>query len=184
MNATSEQPEIIDPLNMLRQISRRAHEAVDAAYSAYDLAVSQQYCAFLEAHARALFAAEAFLHMCPVIADWRPRASLLREDLKELGIAEPAVLSLVIQPSTPEAWGVLYVLEGSRLGGRVLSARVPPGHPKAYLSAGHAKGEWAEFLAQLRSRLSVQSPDEQQRTISAVQTTFGLFEQAARISPV
>jgi heme oxygenase len=54
-------------------------------------------------------------------------------------------------------WGVSYVLEGSRLGGRVLhrqlAERLAP-HPLNYLhGAGEQTGaQWKAFLAQLRAQ--------------------------------
>lgn len=59
--------------------------------------------------------------------------------------------------SPAHAWGVSYVLEGSRLGGRVLYRqlveRLAP-HPLTYLQgAGEQTGaRWKDFLARLRAQ--------------------------------
>lgn len=64
--------------------------------------------------------------------DERRRASLLVEDLVDLGDARAAVAALPACDALPslgsldEAWGCLYVLEGSTLGGQVLQRQLAP----------------------------------------------------------
>ncbi|WP_366555064.1 hypothetical protein [Aquibaculum sediminis] len=56
---------------------------------------------------------------------WRPRAGLLRRDLADLAADLPVVWPAAVQRRRRRldeagCWGLLYVLEGSRLSGRVL----------------------------------------------------------------
>lgn len=60
--------------------------------------------------------------------------------------------------SAAEAWGVAYVLEGSRLGGTVLARILRAQHgdvPTGYLHSEEDEGRWASF----RHRLREQGPD-------------------------
>ncbi|MFB9942355.1 biliverdin-producing heme oxygenase [Gluconobacter oxydans] len=119
-------------LTELRHVSRKAHEAVDEAFSRFELADPQSYGDFLTAHARVLGAAEAYLSRhAASLPVWRPRAALLKDDLRQMGLAVPAVQAECFPESDGTAMGVLYVLEGSRLGGRVLSGRLAEGLPRA-----------------------------------------------------
>ena len=77
-----------------------------------------------------------------VITDWpdRRRSSLLRDDLETLGAALP---TLVVPPSfagPDDILGGLYVLEGSRLGGAMLSRSVGLGLPHRFLGAAQPTG--------------------------------------------
>ncbi|MGJ3630037.1 biliverdin-producing heme oxygenase [Sphingomonas sp. MMS24-JH45] len=111
---------------LLREATRPAHDGVDAADGRFDLGVREDYAAFLTAHARALPAAEARMAMLPFAATLPPRAPLLAADLAALDVAPPDPLAL---PTVDEAaaWGTLYVVEGSRLGGAMLARGVPRG---------------------------------------------------------
>lgn len=78
------------------------------------------------------------------------------------------------------AWGVRYVLEGSRLGGQVLYRRLENAlapHPLAYLrGAGPATGAgWRMFLADLRSALD--TPARVRRACEGAAMAFGLLLQ-------
>ncbi len=95
--------------------------------------------------------------MAEWFADWpsRGRSEALSQDLRELGVVstdDSNTGDFELRPA--EAFGVLYVLEGSRLGSRILL-----GHTKTsddqmlrsatrYLSANDA-ALWRTFLATL-----------------------------------
>ncbi|MET0137957.1 MAG: heme oxygenase, partial [Sphingobium sp.] len=77
-------------------------------------------------------------------------------------------------------WGLRYALEGSRLGGAMLSRQVAPGLPRAYLSAIHEKGGWAAFQA----RLDAAAGPEQAWIDDAVRgatAAFALFQAAGEV---
>ncbi|MCQ4260370.1 biliverdin-producing heme oxygenase [Stutzerimonas stutzeri] len=168
----------------IRETSAPWHEQVDAAYSRFDLSNRHDYGGFLRAHAAALFGLEAALEQGGIIhllPDWpaRRRSAALREDLRSLQIALPAPLSL--KPCTDEGWywGVAYVLEGSRLGGRVLSQRVRnggTGSPLQYLSHGEGVPLWPRFLEHFEQRAETTDRDQ---LLAGVQLAFEQFLSAA-----
>lgn len=164
----------------LRRVSRKAHEAVDEAFSRFDLADRKSYGAFLTAHAGALLTAETYLAKhTSALPSWRSRSELLKDDLRQMGLGVPAARQDIFPEHDGLALGILYVLEGSRLGGRVLSARVAEGLPRAYLSAFHQKGEWPEFLAYLERSLNESDVARYEAVTAGAVLTFDLFRNSA-----
>lgn len=177
----------------LREATAHAHEAVDAAFARYDLTDRDSYARFLSAHAAVMIPLEAALNAAgaeDVTPDWgmRKRGHLLLADLAALN-AQPflpqgvELSSDTLAPdgsadTAPALAGVLYVAEGSRLGGRFLARRVPAGFPKAYLDAHQPAGNWAKLLASLDQILY-----DEPRTATAIAAAlevFALFERAGR----
>ncbi len=131
----------------LRDATAGDHGAVDAGFGRYDLTDAGDYRAFLIAHARALPAVEAWLSAIPGLAAFRSRGDALAADLAALGEGLPAPMTFDVAPSAAAGWGAMYVVEGSRLGGIMLSRSVPADMPTAYLGAKHLPGEWRALLA-------------------------------------
>lgn len=131
---------------VLRDRTREEHDATEEAFAPFDLADISHYRAFLTAHAMALPRLE--LHVTGLgWQGWLPRYPRLADDLAALAIPLPAPM-ITFSVSPVAAWGVQYVLEGSRLGGRVLSDRVPDGLPRSYLSPDADMGrKWQAFCA-------------------------------------
>lgn len=179
----------------LRAATAEAHGRVDTVFGGFDLGNRTGYAAFLTAHAEALLPWEASLDAAStqqVVADWptRRRASLILDDLAILGRA----------PATDSAWtarirdrtqshaallidaptiaGALYVLEGSRLGGKFLARSVPEGFPCRYLNADQPKGNWAILLETLDARLD--APAALQSATATALQVFDSFERAGR----
>ena len=168
----------------VRDSSAPLHERVDAAFSRFDLSDRHEYGRFLRAHGMALFDLEAALEQGGIerlLTDWpeRRRSAALREDLQalELGIPTP----LGVEPGWDEGWhwGVAYVLEGSRLGGRVLSQCVREGlgdAPLRYLAHGQGTPLWPRFLEQFEQH----APSIDRTQLSAgVHAAFEQFLHAA-----
>ena len=65
----------------LRSATAADHDAVDAGFGRYDLTDTEDYRAFLIAHAKALPAVEAWLSAIPGLAAVRSRGAALAEDL-------------------------------------------------------------------------------------------------------
>ncbi|WP_198350863.1 biliverdin-producing heme oxygenase [Flavisphingomonas formosensis] len=170
------------PRFALRDATAGCHERVDAAFGRFDLADRAGYGRFLSAHARAFLPAEAVLDAADtetVLPDWssRRRADRLRTDMAVLEIAVPPPLALP-PPDNPAAiWGMLYVLEGSRLGGAMLSRRIDPRFPKKYLNSDQNGADWRNFLRQLE--VSLDYAAALAAATIAAETLFALFEQAA-----
>lgn len=153
---------------------------MDAAYGRFDLADADGYRAFLTAHARALPAAEARMAALPFARDLPPRTPLLAADLAALGQPMPAPLALDDGGvDEAAAWGILYVVEGSRLGGALLARDVPPDRPVAYLSAAHAPGQWRAIRAAVDAAAAGRSTPWHDRMLTAAQHTFALYAAAA-----
>ena len=91
----------------------------------------------------------------------RHRVSALDADLRALGLDWPAIDRLPLCPaagrarSRATALGALYVLEGARLGGRLIGAAlareswVPTGFSRFWSVQPNADGQWRRFLALL-----------------------------------
>jgi heme oxygenase (biliverdin-IX-beta and delta-forming) len=164
----------------LRAGTRAGHDRVDAAFGGFDLGDRDSYRRFLCAHAAALLPIEAWLDTndaTALISDWpgRRRAATLTADLGNLG-AEPAPAPPFDCDTHPAMMaGVIYVVEGSRLGGRLLSRRIGPDLPSAYLDADQPAGNWQFLLSQLDTILY----DDALRAL-AVQGALRAFDRFER----
>jgi heme oxygenase len=166
----------------LRDACAQDHARVDAAFSEFDLSTTAGYGAFLQAQSACVKPIEDLLTDAGIgalIPDWpaRRRASLLAADLHALALAEdPAVASPhLVQDS--ELLGAIYVLEGSRFGGAVLSRRVVAGAPLRFMTASAPPRAWSNLLETLDRNL-IGAP-EFAMAISAARAVFRCFELAA-----
>ncbi|MBB5710161.1 biliverdin-producing heme oxygenase [Sphingomonas xinjiangensis] len=170
----------------LRDNTREAHERVDGAFAAFDLTQRNEYAAFLRAHAEVLLPLEAALDAAgaeQVTPDWpmRKRGGLIGEDLaflRDAGRHAP--------PAAPEAWrldtleaaaGALYVLEGSRLGGKFLARQLPLSFPRAYLAPDQPAEKWRNLLDRIDAILY--EPARLQSALAAAHLAFAAFERSA-----
>ncbi|EWC42306.1 biliverdin-producing heme oxygenase [Stutzerimonas stutzeri] len=168
----------------LRQATAPLHEQVDAAFSSFGLDHPDGYCRFLRAHSRVLSATEIALEQAGMekwLDDWpaRVRRHALLDDLAELNCPPPAPLQVPGLNDIGSCWGAAYVLEGSRLGGRVLARQVrksDPAAPVRYLEHGEVSRLWPTFLVHLEQH-APGCPWE--RILAGAQATFGLFTSAA-----
>ena len=115
----------------------------------------------------------------------RRRAPLLVADLKALGVADPMRIpvcqDLPALTGDPEAFGCLYVLEGSALGGHVVSRHVlhtlglTPETGGAFFNGhGDRTGTmWRTFRSALADYAV--TPEIQGRVIAAARATFRSF---------
>jgi len=146
----------------LRAATSKSHAALDAVAAAWNLDTPEGYGAFLLASAVALAPLELALERAGVgtwLADWprRARRAALARDLAALDLP---IRTPTASPTPTPAFGagVLYVLEGSRLGARVLARQVrraDPRLPLAYLTHGEGEDLWRSFLAWLEGQPKV-----------------------------
>lgn len=167
----------------LRAATRVEHASVDELFSHFDAASLGGYRALLAAQAGAFLPIEEALDTAGaarLLADWklRRRGGQLAADLIDLGVPCPAPISPPSFASDPEMLGGLYVLEGSRLGGSLLSSRTSPGAPVRFLTAQAGKGAWRRLLALLDDRLA--QPLALDAAVEAARATFHCFERSAR----
>lgn len=167
----------------LRDLTRDAHDRVDAIFSKHDLGKADDYRAFLLAHAAAYLPVEQALDEAGagrLINGWqdRRRGDLLRQDLAALNLPEPAAAQAPLFDDEASIVGGAYVLEGSRLGGAVLHRAVGPDLPTSFLGAPQQAGAWSHFIADIERILY--SRVRQERAGVAALNTFACFELAAR----
>lgn len=167
----------------LRDLTREAHDRVDALFAGYDLSDDDHYRRFLTAHAAAYLPIEAALDEAgagTIIEGWaqRRRSSLLQQDLAVLGLPVPDPVETPAFTGDAAVAGAAYVLEGSRLGGAVLKEQLKPDAPRSFLDAPSEKGGWPRFIAEIERILY--SRVRQEQAGEAALSTFACFELAAR----
>lgn len=166
----------------IREATRSAHDRVDALYGAFDLSTRTGYASFLRAQAYAFLPVEREISNAAdlpgVLSDWdrRSRGDLLINDLCALGIESPETGRWETEGDEAHLLGAAYVLEGSRLGGRVLAATVQPGLPASFLAPGDST-LWRALGETLATRLIAKPKLD--RAIDSAIGVFRLFEQGA-----
>ncbi|MCL6697734.1 biliverdin-producing heme oxygenase [Sphingomonas sp. NSE70-1] len=169
--------------SIIRSRTRHEHVRTEVIYTDFDLQTRQGYKRFLIAQASASLAVEQSLEkagVADVVDDWpdRRRSHLIYDDLDELSIG-----AIRIQPPTSlgswaEILGAVYVLEGSRLGGKVLRKQVFQSAPTRFLDAQGKPGAWRAFLAELETRLT--GHQEIDLAVSAARGVFATYQAAGR----
>lgn len=157
----------------LREATMEDHRRVDDLFATFSLDSAASYVRFLKAHAMALGAIESAARPAS------PRLPLLKQDIAAMGESLPSALPPADDRDDGYRWGLLYTLEGSRLGGAMLARQVGPDLPKAYLSAAHGKGEWKAFQHRLDKAAGEGDPHWLDNAIAGARAAFALFAQAA-----
>ncbi|CAN5333971.1 biliverdin-producing heme oxygenase [soil metagenome] len=171
---------------IISEATRTSHGRLDVALARLDLAIPVYYEGFLRSQAEALFPIEAALEAGGIehhIPDWqqRVRTPALTRDLEALGLTcNP--LPMPDFKSTAEMLGAVYVLEASRMGERVMLARLAE-HPDsdsmnatAYLRHGFGKRFWPSFLTLLENHPDAQS--DPAGIVHGAEIAFAKFEDA------
>ncbi|MES2601458.1 MAG: biliverdin-producing heme oxygenase [Pseudomonadota bacterium] len=172
----------------IREATQTSHCRLDVALSKLDLAIPLYYEGFLRSQAEALFPIETALEAGGIeslIPDWtlRIRTPALERDLATLNITcNPLPAPDFGSPA--EMLGAVYVLEASRMGARVMLARLAE-HPDsdamnatAYLRHGFGKRFWPSFLTLLETHPVAQS--DTAGVVRGAETAFAMFETALR----
>lgn len=171
----------------LRRGTGALHRRVDDAFSRFDLSIEPGIRDFLTAQAAALLPIERALEEAReggpelVLADWASRRRSFLLD--GLGLEVPR---LSVEPCLGKEpmLGMLYVLEGSKLGGRFLLDRmITTGGPfgraaTSFLGHDAAPGRWSSFLRALDHHAPRPYGDA---ALDGARRAFELFETAARI---
>lgn len=169
MPTPSRSPAAAEPLShrdRLRAATAELHARVDARLSGAFERDRAAYGMFLTSLAEGLLPLEDALEAAGVdalLADWpqRRRGPDLRDDLADLGLAVPGPRRSGRFDGEARLLGALYVLEGSRLGSRLLLRRAlandDPVVRRAtrYLARGEARDLWPAFLARLEASPAV-----------------------------
>ena len=157
---------------------------VDARFAPMLGSAETGYRSFLLASAAAVFPLEQALLAAKVdaiVPDWarRSRTAALRADLADLGIIDVPAAPPPLLAEEARQFGALYVLEGSRLGAKLLlpellargSTRVQAA--TRYLRHGEGHWLWPSFLAYLESSEAARRcPDD---AIAGARAAFALF---------
>ena len=171
----------------LRDATADAHAALDRRLQSFDLTTRDGYRRFLGANAAALLPLERTLEANGVrelIPGWdaRARSRAMYADLDLLGIAPQPVETAAVLTHA-RMLGALYVLEGSRLGAKVLVRQVTRSTDPlvraatAYLRHGEGERFWPGFLEILERERS--SGGEEAEMIVGAKWAFGCFADAA-----
>ena len=169
----------------LKAATRDAHDRLDAQFSAYDLSKREDYARFLQAHAAAYLPVETALGeagAANIIPQWQEnrRSAALIEDIEALGLQLPPPARAPAFDSPAAIIGGAYVLEGSRLGAKLIKRDVDPTFPSAFLNSKSGLG-WKNFVTLIERVLPTPLEGEQAQR-SAIDT-FGVFERAAAEGP-
>ena len=169
---------------MLLSATSALHGEVDGRFSGPFDTDKNAYSAFLVMLARAVPPLERALEEGGVqrlLPDWRlrRRADALERDLDILGVSKPTAIAVDVTRDEARLFGRLYVLEGSRLGAKLLvkrareNAEVEVRAATNYLAHGAGADFWRSFLQRLENSEAVAASPE--RTMLGAREAFGLF---------
>ena len=170
--------------HLLRRETAADHAHVDARFSALISGGAASYGEFLRLSAAGIYPVEQALiagHVERLLPDWdaRSRKAALSADLRELGIKDPLLSRLPPLRGEAQQFGALYVLEGSRLGARLLVRQLqaapdpPPRRAMRYLLHGEGQRLWRSFLDKLELSAAVKrSPAD---LIAGARMAFACF---------
>lgn len=176
--------------NSLRGATDHLHRDLDRIVEGFKLGEITPYRRFLQASAATLIAVEQLLESAGVaelLTDWphRTRRDAILADLHSLDIQAAPLALRRTAPTAAEVFGIVYVLEDSRLGAQVLLQRALASNNEnvrnacAYLRTGKPE-LWRSFLQQLETH---EAADDQTQTVSGAVYAFTMyirsFQQAA-----
>ncbi|MBY3224516.1 biliverdin-producing heme oxygenase [Rhizobium laguerreae] len=167
----------------LRDQTADCHAAVDTLFGSFNLSLTQDYKAFLRAHARVVPSVEDALEnggIGRLLPDWpdRRRAHLLAADILKLDDRLPVLFSRPVLRCEAAIWGAAYVLEGSKLGGALLVKAVPDHLPSSYLNPQGPKGAMRLFM----DCLDASKVDDPGVAVAAARNVFDLFLKAGQLT--
>lgn len=166
----------------LRSVTHLAHVELDARLSGFDLGKPADYTRFLTTQAAAFLPIEQALDeagAAALVPNWteRRRGQSLRDDLAALAAATPPAIAAPCFTDPAEILGGVYVLEGSRLGGSILSRSIAPGLPQRFLTGSVIRGGWKSLILLLEHNLP--SVVQRERAGNSAIMTFDCFFRAA-----
>lgn len=171
---------------LLREATATLHARVDNYFGKLLRDRHCGYARFLTRTARSVLPLERALReagVSRVVPDWpiRSRSAALLADLGMLSEPVPDAFPAYDDPLLDDEaymFGVMYVLEGSRLGARVILGMLETNpvndpRPTLYLSHGHGLPLWQTFIAQLESSEEVRR--NPQITVAGASAAFRFF---------
>lgn len=172
---------------LLRQATSSLHAELDTQVTSLLNGGERGYVAFLRGSAGAVFPIEHALEaarIASILPDWKQhsRRQALSLDLADFEAIPEDVLSFPDIHSDAFGLGVLYVLEGSRLGASLLARRLSESPSKRvrtatrYLNHGTGQRLWPRFLECLETTQSVRLATHE--AIAGAQCAFATFTAA------
>jgi heme oxygenase len=145
-------PDTLDPVAALRRATRAHHDRVDALVDVRRLRDGAHYARVLRALASFLCAWEPSVQAAlPAWQGWlaaRSRRAFLQQDLRHLRQTVPAPAPWPGFASPAAAWGSVYVIEGSALGGLFIGRSLAQAGVHAHNGAAYFNG-WGGATARL-----------------------------------
>jgi heme oxygenase len=168
----------------LRNATAELHAELDSRLAPLIKQGDAGYARFLLRSAAALLPMERALaeaNVAALLPDWplRSRSRAIRLDLAALALREPSPLPAPEVRSEAFQFGMLYVLEGSRLGARLVLREAQAELGEAvrvatrYLSHGQGQPFWPTFLRRLEKSSSVRRQPE--LTVAGARAAFRYF---------
>jgi heme oxygenase (biliverdin-IX-beta and delta-forming) len=167
--------------HLLRTETAAYHAKVDARFTALLRLGKAGYCEFLRLTWAAIYPLEQALidaNVERILPDWsqRFRAAALYADLADLGLDNQPTGKRPSIGGEAYQFGVLYVLEGSRLGARILRRDLMLPTPSAFRYLRHGEGLplWQTFVKRLEASKAVRlSPED---AIAGAEAAFAYFD--------
>jgi heme oxygenase (biliverdin-IX-beta and delta-forming) len=175
------------------------HAATEASQVALDTKLAplfdqglSGYAEFLWISAQGVLTLERGLEAAGVAAflpDWpsRARAAALLSDMAAVGVAVPPAMEVRLPREEAYLYGILYALESTRLGAKLLVQRVDESGDdriraaSRYLRHGEGMDLWRTFLERLEaSRGAHATPD---RAIRGALAAFATFDPSLSSAP-
>lgn len=172
--------------DLIRKATHSSHRRLDLALSWLDMGKPRYYAGFLRGQAEALFPLETALEQGGIerlLPDWRLRARTraLEHDLAVMDVSHDP-LPCPRFANDAQMLGAVYVLEASRMGARIMLARLAQ-YPDSgsigatqYLKHGFGKRFWPTFLETLEHHQAALG--DPRGVIAGAEIAFGMFECA------
>lgn len=177
-------------LGILRRETSLLHETLDTGFSGGHFETMEAYSEFLLMQAAVLPGAEAYLVKEPEFAtldDWqnRMRTHALLKDIHALDLKEPPRVPFDIPDTLGSVAGVAYVLEGSRLGGRLIYSTLSKAgrhdFPVAFITHGLDRHYWRSFVRWLDEQTFSERFAE--GAVASAQAVFRMFIASSKKVP-
>ena len=175
----------------IRSLTAEAHRRLDQTLGSLNLSDARDYGDLLSVMARGFAAAEVWLAdhwgLAPEDSFFIRRSDLARQDLLALGgDASAAVswqaeaqLAVSATPGTAEVLGVIYTLEGSRMGAQFLRRQLPTDGPRSFLDDPRHMIEFPR----LRRVLQGLGDHDTAKAAGSALAVFALFQHFADALP-
>ncbi len=187
MNQVLENQASPQPRDLIKAATSEHHKKLDAMLSTLNLRDPPDYITFLKVNTSVLANLEAAVELASTSGfGWNlvRRSDLAQRDLELMDTSQPFLLP--VQPfDEGEVWGALYVLEGSRLGSRLMLQSLlqgvggAPVFPCHFLQASADISKWKAFVQELNC--AVQTPSQVAQALSGAIKTFKLFTLSAQL---